>query len=285
MAPAAGGDEGDGGGAATLVLVGGHESGRAAALRPQVEAGRAFRAVGVGRELARAVTEALAHADRPVCVLPMTLGRDPRLVAETARALRWLTGPATHGRVALAEPFGAAVHLVGWLRAAAGRIAGDDRTEATVLVTAPAGGPFDDAELFRIARLVRQHGTHRSVEVAFHGGDPGIAEGVDRCRRLGARRVVMLPAGFGPAAPEPVPGAEDGGPLLAPPALGEVLLARTQAALHRLRHGEDGIAAGLDAEHGHGYPHSHPDPDTDGTHPHPHPHVHSHPHPHDARQH
>ncbi|MDH6130662.1 sirohydrochlorin cobaltochelatase [Kitasatospora sp. MAA4] len=262
------------GAAATLVLVGGHESGRAAHLqqlcRDAGDDGGPFRAVPVGRELTTAVTDALAHFDRPVCVLPMTLGRDPGLVADTARALRWLTGPGdrARGRIVLADPFGTPGHLIGWLRAAAGRTAGPRREDCAMLVAAPAAGPFEDAELFRIARLVSRHGSHRRVEVAFEGGDPGLPEGVMRCLRLGARRVVLLSAGFGPASPRPVQDAEDGGPLLGAPALTAVLRARTADALHRLAHGDDGIAAGLDAEHGHGYAHSH-GPD-DHQHPHQH---------------
>ncbi|WP_280693045.1 CbiX/SirB N-terminal domain-containing protein [Kitasatospora sp. GAS204B] len=255
---------------ASVLLVGGHESGAASRLRPLVEDAIAVSAVGVGRDLAAAVSQALAGSDRPVCVLPMTLGRDPRLVADAARTLRWLAGPAGQGRLALCDPFGSPAHLVGWLRAAAGRALGTEAAEssgpaetigatgtddAAVLVTAPVAGPFEDAELFRIARLVRQYRTHRWVEVAFEGGDPNLAEGVERCRRLGARRIVLLPAGFGPAPT--VPGAEDGGPLLSARAVAGVLRARVAVALDRLRHGEDGIAAGLNAEHGHGFPHSH----------------------------
>ncbi|WP_198042099.1 sirohydrochlorin chelatase [Kitasatospora azatica] len=258
-------------GTATLVLVGGHEGGDASALRPLVEGGHALRAVGVGRELTLAVSEALAWTDLPVCVVPMTLGRDPQLVADTARALRWAAGPGPQGRIALTEPFGSATHLVGWLRAAAGRVADARPEDSAVLVTAPAAGPFEDAELFRIARLVRQHGSHRWVEVAFDGGDPGLAEGVRRCRDLGARRVVMLPAAFGPAAARPVAarpvaGAEDGGHLLSTSAVAGVLRARVAQALHRLSQGQDGIAAGLDAAHGHGHAHSHGPHDSHDTH-------------------
>ncbi|MGF1428285.1 sirohydrochlorin chelatase [Kitasatospora sp. LaBMicrA B282] len=244
--------------AATLIMVGGHESGGASRLQPLLAAGPwgpAARAVGVGRELAAAVTEALAATDQPVCVVPMTLGRDPRLIADTARTLRWLAGPDGHGRIALADPFGDPAHLIGWLRAAADRALTGDPEGTAVLVTAPGAGPFEDAELFRIARLVRQYRTHRWVEVAFEGGDPTPAEGVERCRLLGARRVVLLPAAFG-AAPATAD-AEDGGPLVSAQAVTGVLRARVAVALDRLAHGADGIAAGLDAEHGHGFPHSH----------------------------
>ena len=267
---------------AAVVLVGGHESAAGRELEPWVAAGHAYRAVGGGRALTEAVEQALTWPGppgRPVCVVPVTLGRDPRLVADAARALRWLVRTAGPGRIALAAPFGTRDHLVGWLRAAAARDPAP--TGTALLVTAPAADPFADAELFRIARLVRQYGPHRWVEVAFTEAeaeagagagagadaragtgvaaepDPGTDTGVDRCSRLGADRVLLLPAGFGPPVRRPVPGAEAAGPLLSPPAAARVLAARVDAALHRLGHGDDGIAAGLDAEHGHGLAHSH----------------------------
>ncbi|MFJ9445387.1 sirohydrochlorin chelatase [Kitasatospora sp. NPDC101235] len=240
--------------AAAVVLAGGHESDGGRDLAALVAREPTVRAaVPAGRPLTEAVRSALAAAgDGPVCVVPMTLGRDPELVADTARALRWLAAGEAHGRLALTAPFGAADHLIGWLRAAA-RTAPD----GAVLVTAPAAGPFEDAELFRIARLARQYGRHRWVEVAFEGGDPDPAEGTERCRLLGAREVTAVPASFGPALRTALPGVRDGGPLLRPSAVAGVVAARTAAALHLLGHGEDGILAGLDAEHGHGYTHSH----------------------------
>ncbi|MFD8706902.1 sirohydrochlorin chelatase [Kitasatospora sp. NPDC059648] len=266
----AGGHESDGGrDLAGLVIPG---SGAPAGHGPVVHA-----AAPAGRPLAEAVRSALvAGGGAPVCVVPMTLGRDPKLVADTARALRWLAAGEGCGRLALTAPFGAAGHLVGWLRAAAASAGSGD----AVLVTAPAAGPFEDAELFRIARLVRQYGRHRTVEVAFAGGDPGPAEGVERCRLLGADRITAVPASFGPALPEGLRdgGVRDGGPLLRPSAIAGVVAARTAAALHLLGHGEDGIAAGLDAEHGHGYVHSHGP--AEDHHDHHHSHSSTHPHPH-----
>ena len=265
---------------ATLVLVGGHESDEGRRLRPWVEDGHAFRVADAGRGLVRAVEEALALSDLPVCVVPMTLGRDPRLVADTARGLDWSArsaGSTAAGRIALTEPFGSAEHLVGWLRAAGEGHAGGAPGrpgETALLVTAPAAGPFEDAELFRIARLVRQYGRHRWVEVAFDGGDPDPGEGVERCLRLGARRVVLLSAAFDTRTTGVVSGAESGGPLLTPHAVVGVLGLRVRRALLRLRAGADGIADGLGAEHGHGYAHSHGPDEADHTpvrtHPHPH---------------
>ncbi|MFF0408924.1 cobalamin biosynthesis protein CbiX [Kitasatospora sp. NPDC004745] len=258
--------------AATVVLAGGHESDGGRDLAALVEREPTVHAAAaVGRPLAEAVRSALAAADGPVCVVPMTLGRDPGLVADAARALRWLADGEVRGRLALTEPFGGRDHLVGWLRAAAGAHDADGADGpgpgGALLVTAPAAGPFEDADLFRTARLVRQYGRHRWVEVAFAGGDPDPAEGAERCRLLGARTVTAVPASFGPALRAGLPGVRDGGPLLGPAAIAGVVAARTAAALHLLGHGEDGILAGLDAEHGHGYAHSH---GPGGTHTHGH---------------
>ncbi|MEV0323123.1 cobalamin biosynthesis protein CbiX [Streptomyces sp. NPDC050658] len=244
----------------TRVLVSGHERGPGAPGFPAAVIG--------GRAAHRAVSEALATAEGPVCVVPMTLGRDPHLVADTARALHWLARCEGAGRIVLAEPFGTQDHLVGWLRAA---VRPYTEPGTAVLLTAPAADPFDDADLFRVARLVRQYGQHRWVEVAFRGGDPDIAEGIDRCRRLGARQVVLVPAAFGTSGAEsPARPRQrelvDHGALLTPSAIAGVIEARTTAALHRLEHGDDGIGAGLEAEHGHGYAHTHGPADHDHSH-------------------
>jgi hypothetical protein len=154
----------------------------------------------------------------------------------------------------LAEPFGNATLLTGWLRVAvAGTARQHGGTDLAMLLTANAANRFDDAELFRIAHLVKvQEGVPR-VEVAFHGGDPDLAQGVDRCVQLGARRVAVIPADFGPATDTPMPGVLVGGPLLAPSAISGMLATRIAGAMLRLSQGDDGIAAGLDADHSHGH--------------------------------
>ncbi|KAA0019483.1 sirohydrochlorin chelatase [Antrihabitans cavernicola] len=211
-----------------------------------------------GRDLTNAIAQAATDAPGPICVVPMALGRDPRVIADSARAANWAVDNGLSGRIALTAPFGTADHLIGWLRAAATRSpVGPDRA---LLITAPASNPFDDAELFRIARLVRQYGKHRWVEVAFVDGDPDIADGIDRCRRLRAETVRLVPAGFGVSASPDIlarPDTEDGGPLLASGAIRGVITARVAVALDRLAHGDNGIHVGLDAEQGHGYAHSH----------------------------
>lgn len=262
-----------------VVAVRGHEAGDGEALGEL--AGPDVLVVPGGRELIRALARGKRSGEW-ACVVPMTLGRDPELVADTARTLRALPAVQTSGTL-LAEPFGTAQHLIGWLRAAANRTA---RTSA-LLVTAPAGGLFDDAELYRIARLVHGYADRPPVEVAFTGGAPGPAEGVRRCGLLGASRVTLLPAGF--PLPE-VPGSPDievasAGPLLSRAALARILAERVADARRRwAERRDDGIAAGLTAADDHGHSHTHPPGEghdhTHGGHSHGPTHSHTHPHPH-----
>jgi sirohydrochlorin cobaltochelatase len=238
-----------------LVLVGGHESrdGRAlAALAawPELLGEPPLRVTAAGRPLAAAIgqTAGTRGFRGPVVVVPMTLGRDPRLVSDTARTVRWIARGRRAGAVALAEPFGTPDHLVSWLRAACRKHTDNE----AILIAAAAADPFDDAELHRIAALVRVFGTHRLVEVALQApGDHALQDGLERCRRLGADRVAIVPAGFG----TPTGAAA---PLLAPVAVASVISARVAKACRRLaEHDEDGVDAALAADHHHGFAHAH----------------------------
>ncbi|MFJ4823027.1 cobalamin biosynthesis protein CbiX [Streptomyces bacillaris] len=261
------------------VAVCGHEAGYGEALHDLV--GPDVLVVTGGRELIRALA-GLRRSGERACVVPMTLGRDPELVADTARTLRALPSAQVFGAL-LAEPFGTDRHLIAWLRAAANRVP----EASALLVTAPSGGLFEDAELYRIARLVRGHGAHRLVEVAFTGGDPDPAEGVRRCGLLGAPEVALLTAGFAPVEPPDVPGvtAVSAGPTVSRAALARVLAERVADARQRWSVGrDDGIAGGLTAADDHGHNHTHP-PGEGHDHHHSHPpgadhghdHHHSHP--------
>ncbi|MFJ1827752.1 cobalamin biosynthesis protein CbiX [Streptomyces sp. NPDC088178] len=263
-----------------VIAVCGHEAAYGKALHGLVDP--AVTVVPGGRELFRSVA-GHRRGGEEVCVVPMTFGRDPELVADTARALRALPADERSGTV-LAEPFGTSGHLVAWLRAAAVRAP----DAAALLVTAPSGDPFEDAELYRVASLVRRYGSHALVEVAFGGGDPDPVEGVRRCRLLGASRVVLLPAAFVlPEVPD-VPGTrvERAGPLVPPAALARVLAERVADARRQwVERGDDGVATGLTAADEHGHSHTHPPGEGhDLTRGHGHAHTHTHPHQH-ARRH
>lgn len=70
-----------------------------------------------------------------------------------------------------------------------------DRADAAVLLVGRGStDPDANAEVYRAARLLWEGRGLGFVEPAFVSlAQPSVAEGLERCRRLGARRVVVLP--------------------------------------------------------------------------------------------
>lgn len=264
-------------GRATTILVGGHESAGGGDLVALLDALPGAIVTPPGRALHDVVAGLLASGEGSAVVLPMTWGRDPGMVADSAKTLSWLARGGGAGRVALCADFGTADHLVSWLRRAATHTA-RDRPGAGLVLAAPAGNPFDDADLHRLAHLVRTHGAGVAVEVACLAAPADLADAVRRARLLGSDDVVVVPAGFARTAPVglPTPHASFFGPLLSVQAVLDVVRRRVRDAEHDLGHGRDGIATGLLADHGHGYAHSHA-LEGDAGHAHAHPHAHPHP--------
>ena len=225
-----------------VLLAGGHES-RDGRCLPGLLGPGGHEACAPGRDLQAALRDRGRTA-----VVPMTLGRDAELSAVAAQTLRWAARDRAPGDLLLTGPLGTTVHLVGWIRSAVTRALRDGPPGQAVLLVAPAAGPEPDAELFKVARLVRQYTSLRWVEVALTGGDPDVDEGVERCLRLGAEGVVLVPASFVPV-PERTD-AETAGPLLGPASLATLIRERVAEAEHRwTAHGDDGLT--LDHHHGH----------------------------------
>ncbi|MEI5009613.1 sirohydrochlorin chelatase [Streptomyces sp. NPDC087659] len=70
-----------------------------------------------------------------------------------------------------------------------------DRADVTVLLAAPGSAdPQANAEVHRAARLLWEGRGYAGVETAFVStAAPDVPAGLDRCVRLGARRIVVLP--------------------------------------------------------------------------------------------
>lgn len=105
-----------------VVLVGGHESASGRALLPRLHAYGARAVAPVGAELGKALADALNSTEDHVCVVPMTLGRDPGLVAGAANLVRRAARSRPVGpRLVLTRPLGLEGQLDGWLLDALGR--------------------------------------------------------------------------------------------------------------------------------------------------------------------
>ncbi|MEU2433093.1 MULTISPECIES: sirohydrochlorin chelatase [unclassified Streptomyces] len=70
-----------------------------------------------------------------------------------------------------------------------------DRAEVTVLLVAPGSTePDANAEVHRAARLLWEGRGYAGVETAFvSSAAPDVPTGLDRCVRLGAQRIIVLP--------------------------------------------------------------------------------------------
>ncbi|WP_019180861.1 hypothetical protein [Microbacterium yannicii] len=259
-----------GGPAVRAILVGGHESAYGADLVRFEDEDERFRAAAPGRGLHNVIAASLDSGET-VVVVPMTFGRNPTMVADTAKTLKWLA-PRHPGRLALAAPFGQPDHLIAWLRTAANRARALD-PDMALLVVAPRSNAFDEAELHRIAYLVAAHGALPEVAAVIADDAASIDAATQRLRRIGASRVAAVPAGF--AAALPASDAEGLGPLLSDSAVRRVVRDRVRDALAAIEAGEDGMDAGLGADHGHGYAHSHAFEESQG-HGHSHGHTHTH---------
>jgi len=262
-----------------LIVVGGHESDNGADLAFLSRHFDDLLITAAGRPLHRNVSRVLDSDDRPILVLPMTFGRNPTVVADTAKTLKWLAVGEASTRIALCDPFGTPDHLIAWLRTAATQVAAADPAAALV-ITARASNPFDDAELYRIAHLVITHGSATEVDVACVDQDADVARSVTRMRKLGFDHTVVVPAGFARSSSAPfgtgeLAGSRFYGPLMSEQAIVRVITERISDAEHNLGHGHNGISAGLEADHGHGYAHSHAFEDGQPGHSHPHSHEHS----------
>jgi sirohydrochlorin cobaltochelatase len=67
--------------------------------------------------------------------------------------------------------------------------------ETTLLLVARGSSDAEaNADFFRVARLVWERGQYGNVECCFVSlTGPAVADGIDRCVRLGARRVLVVP--------------------------------------------------------------------------------------------
>jgi sirohydrochlorin cobaltochelatase len=167
--------------------------------------------------LSDSIASLVARGHHRLVALPLTLGGDQRVgrTIPAAMALEQQRHPTLmydYGRplgpdpgvlALLAERLADAAFDAPRLRAVPAHPAADDeprpigpRQTAVVLVGDGTTDPVANAEVHRVSRLFWE--THAydfmTVETAFVSlTPPGVPGGLERCRRLGARRVIVLP--------------------------------------------------------------------------------------------
>lgn len=178
---------------------------------------------GLGKQSPPPLTDVLAELTeagaRQVVALPLTLGAPRSTTRDLDAALAQEAEQLESVSSTCARPFGAEPELLRLLEERLDEALGGerrspaDRAATTVLlVGAGTSDPAANAELHRVARLLWEGSGYGGVETAFVSqAAPDVASGLDRCRALGAERVVVLPYFLFPGAlPERVRLQTDG---------------------------------------------------------------------------
>lgn len=215
-----------------------------------------------------AVAEAAATGPSHVVAVPFSFGAGAPWPADLTGLVRWAGTRWPRITFIQGQPAGSREHVVGWAsRQAQASFHGWSDGELTehdaVLVVGEGGTPDGNAEVCALARLLCERHPYRLVEVAFlHEARSTMATGIERCHRLGAGRIVVLPLALldGPFHEEVRSRAEglyeDGlpenvriaAPLLTPAAAAAVVHRRyTDALVRWMDYQDDGCAR----EHSH----------------------------------
>lgn len=135
-------------------------------------------------------------------VVPLTLIPSERAEQDLTAALAGECELRPDTSFVRARPLGPHPRLLAILERRLNEALGDgprrspsDRAETTVLLVGPGSvSPESNAEVHRAARLLWEGRGFGGVETAFVSmAAPDVASGLDRCARLGARRIVVLP--------------------------------------------------------------------------------------------
>lgn len=125
-----------------------------------------------------------ARSARPVTVAPVILFAAGHVKRDIPEAVR-----RSGGSVRCAEPVGLHPEMLGILAARAGAA-----PEALLLMGRGSSDPEANGDCLKLGRLLWERLRPSLVEVCFIGiTRPSLPEGLERCARLGARRIRVLP--------------------------------------------------------------------------------------------
>ncbi len=146
------------------------------------------------------IRQCIAAGAQHIAVLPLFLGPAGHQKNDVAVLVAQARERYPQVNFAYGTPIGAQYQLLRVLEArAAAAIAGSASTVApgeTALLLAARGSsdPDSNSEVCKLARMLYEGRDYGWVEAAFQKvARPNIEQGIERCVRLGARRVVVLP--------------------------------------------------------------------------------------------
>ena len=144
--------------------------------------------------LKEAVASLVAEGNSRLAAVPLMLVAAGHAKGDIPAALarEKLRHPGLH--VAYGRPLGPHPGVLALLRQRLSEVAPDLSTATVLLVGRGSTDPDANAEVAKMARLLAETTPVAGVEYAFISlAAPGVPAGLDRCRALGAREVVVLP--------------------------------------------------------------------------------------------
>ncbi|MHB8342504.1 MAG: sirohydrochlorin chelatase, partial [Mycobacteriales bacterium] len=146
--------------------------------------------------LAAAVAGLAAAGEREVAVVPLVLVAAGHAKGDIPGSLARERDRHPGLRFAYGAPLGPHASLLDALDARAGEVlpTAERSGTAVLLVGRGATDPAANAEVAATARMLAEGRGFAFVETAFVSlAEPGVAAGLERCRRLGAEQVLVLP--------------------------------------------------------------------------------------------
>lgn len=146
--------------------------------------------------IGEAIDRCVAHGARRIAAVPLLLFAAAHAKRDMPREVELARARHPGAEIVLAEPLGDDPRLLEIVEeriaeAAPGPPADD---AAVLLVGRGTRDPDANAELFRLGRLIWERRRAGLVECAFGGlAWPDATAGLERCIRLGARRIVVVP--------------------------------------------------------------------------------------------
>lgn len=156
------------------------------------------RCVVTGPSARGALSEAASIRPSRIVAVAFSFGAGAPWPADLTGLLRWARARWPGNTFLQSQQVGCREHVVGWAsqQIQASRDCSSDGTpssDTAVLVAGEGGAPGAKAEVFALAGLLREH-QNCIVEVGFARDTRStVAMGIDRCHRLGARRIIVLP--------------------------------------------------------------------------------------------
>ncbi|MBF4552755.1 hypothetical protein [Corynebacterium suicordis] len=235
-----------------------------------------YKVVSGARETAELIESSEAEQ---IVFVPASTGRDLTAVTQLAQTLTWLKSKKVVPELVLSAPMFNDTYTIAYLRKQIRQAA--DRGNDAILFVAQAVDPFANAELFRRVRLAEQYSEKIQVSLCFDATLPTKADvfptaetALGRLKKLGAESIALVRADLGLWVDD-----VQKFDLCGSRGMRTAIQLSAHNAQHAASHGDDGLAAGLLADHAAGFAHSHGDED-EHSHSHGHTHVHGHAHSH-----